>query len=93
VQFESLKRMYLAREKLVSISDDKVDVEEIKEKLKTEVEQQNKQLQIMVNSLVTENMDLKGRVQKLEKTDQENSDLKRRISLVEQERALRRFRT
>ncbi len=28
-----------------------------------EIEQQNRQLQIMVNSLVTENMDLKSRIQ------------------------------
>ena len=32
VQFESLKQMYLAREKLISISAQKVDVEELKEK-------------------------------------------------------------
>jgi hypothetical protein len=67
VQLESLKQMYLAREKLISISAPKVDVEEIKEKLKTEMEQQNKQLQIMVNILVTENMDLKNRIQGLER--------------------------
>jgi len=41
VQFESLKKMYLDREKLISISADKVDVEEIREKLRVEVEQQN----------------------------------------------------
>jgi integrase len=67
VQFESLKQMYLAREKLLSISAPKVDVEEIKEKLRAEVEQQTKQLQIMVNSLLTENMDLKVRMGNVEK--------------------------
>lgn len=67
VQFESLKRMYLEREKLLSISAPKVDVEELKAKLRTEVEQQNRQLQIMVNNLVTENMDLKHRIQQTEK--------------------------
>jgi integrase len=67
VQSDSLKQMYLAREKLVSISAQKVDIDEIKEKLRTEMEQQNKQLQIMVNSLVTENMDLKNRVQGVER--------------------------
>jgi hypothetical protein len=51
-----------AREKLVSISTPKVDVEELKEKLKTEMDQQNKQLQVLVNSLIIENMDLKGRI-------------------------------
>lgn len=33
VQYESLKQMYLEREKLVSISMPKVDVEELKTKL------------------------------------------------------------
>jgi hypothetical protein len=41
VQFESLKKMYLDREKLFSITTARVDVEEIKEKLKVEVDQQN----------------------------------------------------
>jgi predicted nucleic acid-binding Zn-ribbon protein len=71
VQFESLKQMYLAREKLVSISTPKVDVEELREKLKVEMEQQNKQLQVLVNSLVTENMDLKGRMQAVERKFQD----------------------
>jgi hypothetical protein len=71
VQFENLKQMYLAREKLISISVGKVDVEEIKEKLRIEMEQQNKQQQIMVNSLVTENMDLKNRFQLLERKFQD----------------------
>jgi site-specific recombinase XerD len=62
VQFESLRKMYLDRERLISISAQKVDVEELKEKLKTEIDQQNRQLQVLVNSLVTENMDLKRRI-------------------------------
>lgn len=67
VQLESLKQMYAQREKLLSISAQKVDVEEIREKLRVEVEQTNRQLQIMVNSLVTENMDLKNRMQQVER--------------------------
>lgn len=47
----------------LSISAPKVDIEELETKLRAEVEQQNRQLQIMVNSLVTENMDLKKRIQ------------------------------
>ena len=62
VQFESLRKMYLDREKLISISAPKIDVEEIKERLKTEIDQQNRQLQVLVNSLLTENMDLKRRM-------------------------------
>jgi integrase/recombinase XerD len=83
VQFESLKKMYLDREKLISITAQKVDVEEIKEKLRIEVEQQNRQLQIMVNSLVTENMDLKRRIslteQKLSGIEKLIQDLKKQI--------------
>ena len=62
MQFESVKRMYAEREKLLSISAPKIDVEELKEKLKGEIEQQNRQLQTLVNSLLTENMDLKNRM-------------------------------
>jgi hypothetical protein len=61
VQFESLRKMYLEREHLLSITP-KTNVDEIREKLRGEIEQQNRQLQIMVNSLVTENMDLKRRI-------------------------------
>jgi site-specific recombinase XerD len=77
VQFESLKKMYLDREKLLSISAQKVDVEEIREKLRSEVEQQGKQLQIMVNSLLTENMDLKNRMQQVER---KLSDFEKHVS-------------
>jgi len=62
VQTESLKKMYLEREKLLSISAPKVDVEELEAKLRAEVEQGSRQLQVMVNNLVTENMDLKNRI-------------------------------
>jgi hypothetical protein len=58
--------MYLDREKLLSISAQKVDVDELKEKLKGEMEQQNKQLQVMVNNVVTENIELKRRMSTLE---------------------------
>ena len=66
VQFESVRKMYLDREKLLSITAPKVDVEEIKEKLKIEVEAQGRQLQSLVNSLIAENMDQKQRLQGLE---------------------------
>ena len=71
VQFESLKKMYLDREKLISISAQKVDVLEIENKVRLEIEQSSKQLQLMVNSLVTENMDLKSRVQAVERKFQD----------------------
>jgi len=76
VQFESLKKMYLEREKLLSISTQEVDVEELEAKLRVEVEQGNRQLQVMVNNLVTENMDLKRRIQL---TEQKLSELEHLI--------------
>jgi len=90
VQFESLRTMYLDREKLLSISAPKVDVEELRAKLRLEVEEQNRQLQLMVNNLLTENMDLKNRQRKtedeldkiivqLEKQDNELGELKKLI--------------
>jgi integrase len=81
VQFESVKKMYLDREKLLSISAPKVDVEELKEKLKGEVEQQSRQLQTNLNGLVTENLELKTRMARMEL---ENVDLKGRIQKTEQ---------
>jgi integrase/recombinase XerD len=66
VQFESLKQMYLERERLLSVSAGKVDVEELKAKVRGEVEQQSRQLQTLVNSLATENIDLKRRIQQVE---------------------------
>lgn len=41
--------------------------ERIPESARAEMETQNKQLQVLVNSLVTENMDLKGGVQAVER--------------------------
>lgn len=66
VQFESLRKMYLERERLISINVERVDVEELKGKLKVEIDQQSRQLQVLVNNLLTENIDLKSRVQKVE---------------------------
>ena len=83
VQFESLRKMYLDREKLISISTPKIDVEEIKEKLKTEIDLQNRQLQVLVNSLVTENMDLKRRTdltgEKLQNIEKLVQDLRKTV--------------
>jgi len=59
VQFESLKKMYLEREKMLSVSGPKVDAEEIEHKVRFEVEQQNRNLQTLVNSLAIENQRMK----------------------------------
>ena len=58
VQFESLKQIYLKRETLISISTSKVDVKEIEDKLRGEVEQSKKELQTLVNGLATKSLRL-----------------------------------
>lgn len=74
VQLESLKQIYLEREKLLSISAAEVDVQEIETKLRVEVEEGKKELQALVNGLATKSM----------KLEEENKDLKKRIQLTEQ---------
>jgi site-specific recombinase XerD len=77
VQFESLKSIYLEREKLISISTSKVDVKEIEEKLRNELEGNKKELQALVNGLATKSLRL----------EEENKDLKQRISVTEEKLA------
>lgn len=67
--------MYADREKLLSISPKK-NLEELRAKLEGEIDAQNKQLQAMVNSLMSENIDLKKRIQK---TEQKRAELERLI--------------
>ena len=74
VQFDSLKQIYMEREKLISISTSKLDVKEIEAKLRTELEGNKKELQNLVNGLATKSLRL----------EEENKDLKRRIQLTEQ---------
>jgi len=76
MQYESLRQMYLEREKLISITMPKVDVEELKAKLRGEIEQQNRQLQVMVNNVVSENIDLKSRINR---TEQKLAELEKAI--------------
>ena len=75
VQFESLKQMYAEREKLLSISP-KQNLEELREKLKGEIDQQTKQLQSLVNGLATENIELK---QRISRTEQKLAELEKAI--------------
>lgn len=53
----------IEQEKFLSISSSKVDLEEVKEGFRQEVEQQTRQMQTIINGLVAENMDLKKRLQ------------------------------
>jgi len=67
--------MYSEREKLLSIRP-REDLEKLRAKLKGELEEQNKQLQSMVNTLVSENIDLKKRISK---TEQKLDELEKTI--------------
>jgi site-specific recombinase XerD len=75
VQHESLKQMYSERERILSISP-KENLEELRTQLESEVEEHSKHLQAMVNGLVSENIDLKERIQK---TEQKLSEIEKLI--------------
>jgi hypothetical protein len=77
VQFESLKQIYLEREKLISISTSKMDFKEIEAKLRSELEGNKKELQVLVNGLATKSLRL----------EEENKHLKRRIQMTEEKLA------
>jgi len=81
VQFESLKKMYLERERLLSISASPVNTEEVTKKLRMELNEQNQTLQNNFQKLFTEHLELKSSFAKL---DLENTDLKKRIQRTEE---------
>jgi hypothetical protein len=64
-KFEDIKQMYLEREPFISITP-KIDVEEIKTKVREEISQQTRQLQTLVNAISAENIDLRNHMQKTE---------------------------
>ena len=66
MQYESLKQMYLDREKILSISQPPVDLEEVERKVRQEIEDRNKQLQTLVNGVTAENLELKSRMARVE---------------------------
>jgi len=77
VQFESLKQIYLEREKLISTVTSQVDVKEIEAKLRVELDEGKKELQKLVNGLATQSLRL----------EEENKTLNRRIEMTEQKLA------
>jgi hypothetical protein len=84
VQFDSLKEMYANREKLLSITAPKVDTEELRKKLRMELNEQNTQLQNNFNKLYTEHLELRNSFTKL---NMDNTDLKKRIQKTEEDLA------
>jgi len=85
VQHDSLKQMYLDREKLLSISTPEVDVEELEAKVRSEVEKGSKQLQTLVNGLAAENIKLREAVTQLKS---ENAEFQQKM-----ERELRKIKS
>ncbi len=71
VQYDSLREMYLERERLLSISQTPVDVQEIERKIETRIDAENRQLQSLVNGLTAENLDLQRRTRVLERRQRE----------------------
>jgi len=60
---EELRRIYLEREPFISISPRS----EIEEKLRREMDEKTRRLQILVNGLTAENLELKERIRNIEK--------------------------
>lgn len=58
VQFESLKKMYLEREKLISISQSPIDAEEIERKVDDRIQS----LQKIITNYATENLEFKNTI-------------------------------
>ncbi len=79
VQYPSLRQMYLDREKLISISQPPVDLEEVERKVRVEIEDRNRQLQTIVNGVTAENLELKSKVAKLELEATEKAERLRKI--------------
>jgi len=65
VQAESLKKMYLDREKLLSLSVPKVDMQEIEKKVKLEVQQESIHFKNLVAGLASENLKIKNDLETL----------------------------
>ena len=94
VQFDSLKKMYLEREKLLSVSGPKLDSEEIEQKITSKVHEKTSDLSNLVNILSRKNVTLEDKLSKLETENQsmkykqkfleaENREIKEKIVVVE----------
>ena len=99
VQLESLKQIYLKRETLISISTSKVDVKEIEDKLRGEVDQSKKELQTLVNGLATKSLRLEEELEQQKTVTQAISgenlkirkELKERVDELNKEIAVTRL--
>ena len=74
VQAESLKKMYLNREKLLSVTAPKVDAEEIEKTVKLKVQEESIQLHNLVSGLANENLKIKNELEALKKKEKEREE-------------------
>lgn len=65
IQFESVKKMYIHRENLLSISQPTVDIKEVERKIRFEIDDRDKQLQFLVNNLSIENLKNRSQLENL----------------------------
>ena len=82
VQFDSLKKMYLEREKLLTVSGSGIDAEEIEDKISKKVQEKTGNLSELVNILSSKNVNLERKVEDLEKKDNETKKEMRELSLT-----------
>ena len=66
VQAESLKKMYLERERLLSVSAERFDEKQLEEKVTEKVDERVQALQRIITNYATENLKLKSRLSRVE---------------------------
>ena len=74
VQFDSLKKMYLEREKLLTVSGSQMDVKEIDEKINKKVQDETNNLSTLINILSRKNVNLENKLNKVERENSETKD-------------------
>ena len=93
VQYESLRKMYMERENLLSITKPTTDLEKIRKEVektvKEDIEGESKKLQTLVNGLAIENIELKDSMKSLkeqvEALTEQFSDLSKGMGLNREE--------
>ena len=83
VQFDSLKKMYLEREKLLTVSRSGINAEEMDDKISKQVQEKTGNLSEFVNILSRKNETQERNIEALEKKDNETKkELKELVLIV-----------
>ena len=93
VQFDSLKKMYLEREKLLTVSGSRMGAEEIEESISKKVQEKTGNLSDLVNILSSKNVRLEQKVEAMEKREKETIEKMKSLekSLVEAVEAINKL--